>query len=111
MLYLAHCMDRAELMGCDTNNLAGRAVLLQEKAHSVVRVVQMILIADKYKVGLTGEHVNDICNNRFSAYLYKWLWDLVTRSSEALAKTGHWNNYLHKVLFYILSWEYGSTYI
>ena len=54
MLSQADGMNRAQLVGRDAHDTAGGTIAFKRGSHRVVRVVEMVLVADKQKIRLSG---------------------------------------------------------
>ena len=55
----------------------------------------MILIADKDKILLAGEHIYDMRNNRLAINFDQRLWYLVASVTKPFTKARHGDNNLH----------------
>lgn len=92
---LAHRMHRAELVWRDGGDAAGRAALAQDFLHPVVRGGEVVTVADEDEIGLAGEHLDHMGDDRLAVDFNQRFGDGVTGAAEAFAEAGHGDDDLH----------------
>ena len=60
------------------------------------RFCMVIAVTEENKICLTRKQVNDMRNDRPAISPYQRLWQDVACAPKTLAKSRHWNGYLHR---------------
>lgn len=73
-------------MRCDGHDPAVRRDPSQDLGHAIARLVEMVLVADEKKVGLTRKHFDDMSDDGLSLDGNERLGDRVAGTPEAFAE-------------------------